>query len=97
YMLCSAGMIATLSQLIFLPSITAIREELASTTLQVSLAIALYSLALAAAQLLYGPMTDRWKPKTILLTGLSVFAVSSFGIFLAANISMVILFRVTQA
>mgnify|MGYP001320374496 CR=1 FL=1 len=97
YMLCSAGMLATLSQLVFLPSVTAIREELASTTFQVSLAIALYSLALAVAQLFYGPMTDRWKPKTILLVGLTVFGLSSFGIFLAANIGTVILFRVTQA
>ncbi|HZG87449.1 MAG TPA: MFS transporter [Paenibacillus sp.] len=97
YMLCSVGMIATLSQLVFLPSIATIREELSATTLQVSLTVALYSLSLAVAQLVYGPLVDRWPPKTILMTGLSIFTISSFGIFLSESIHWIIAFRVLQA
>jgi len=97
YILSSAGMVATLSQLIFLPSITAIREDLAATTFQVSMTIALYSFALAIAQLVYGPLVDKFKPKTIILTGLIIFALSSLGIFQSASIEMIIFFRIMQA
>jgi len=97
YFLCSAGMVTTLSQLVFLPSVAAMREELAASTLEVSMTIALYSLSLAVAQLVYGPLADKFKPKLILLAGLAIFSVSSLGIFFSPAIGAIITFRVTQA
>ncbi|MGB8860410.1 MAG: DHA2 family efflux MFS transporter permease subunit [Ilumatobacteraceae bacterium] len=53
-----------------------------------------YTLALAALLLPVGAVGDRFGRKTVLLTGLAVFAVSTVGAILATSVAMMIVARV---
>ncbi|MFC0469808.1 MFS transporter [Halalkalibacter kiskunsagensis] len=96
HLLSLAGMLTTLSQLIFIPSIILIRDELQASNLEISLTVAGFTIAQAIAQLIYGPVVDRYPAKNVLLLGLSVFSVSSFAIFFAQTIEWVIVLRIIQ-
>jgi MFS family permease len=95
-LLCCAGMITTLSQLIYIPSVVAIRGDLGASNFEISLTLAGYSLAMAAAQLMYGPLVDRLGPKRPMLFGLSLFAIASAAISLAPTIEVVVMSRIAQ-
>lgn len=76
----------------YLPSLPAMARELGSSASAMQLTITLYLLGVSLSQLVYGPLSDRYGRKPIILIGLSiavlgstlcVFAVSSFTLILA--------------
>ncbi|MBM7570220.1 MFS transporter [Aquibacillus albus] len=96
HFLASGGMLATLSQLIFIPSIILIRDELHATNFEISLMVAGFTIAQALAQLVYGPIVDRYPAKNVLLIGLSISGLASLGIFFAHTVELIILLRLLQ-
>src|SRR5476651_1492712 len=81
----------------YLPGFTAIAKSFHTTTAQVSLSLSSFFTGLAAGQLLYGPLLDRFGRKKPLYVGLVLYIVASAGCFFSTSIETLILLRFIQA
>jgi DHA1 family bicyclomycin/chloramphenicol resistance-like MFS transporter len=81
----------------YLPGFPAIAQSLHTTTAQVSLSLSSFCVGLAAGQLLYGPLLDKYGRKKPLYAGLVIYMIASVGCFFATSIEMLIWLRLIQA
>jgi predicted MFS family arabinose efflux permease len=86
-----------MANLIYAPSLVAIRETYQTTNAMVGLTVAVYGLLLATCQLLAGPVADRFSAKRVLVGGLVLYSLSSALAFAAGTIEVFILARAIQA
>ena len=63
----------------YLPAFAAIQADLQTPASAVSASLSLFLAGFAAAQLLWGPLSDRCGRKPVLLIGLTIFALGSLG------------------
>jgi len=63
----------------YLPSLPDIGRSLEASTLQVQLTISSYLFGSAVGQIFYGPMSDRYGRRPLLLAALSLYALAAFG------------------
>ncbi len=82
---------------ILIPSLPALAEALSSSYGTAQLTLTLYLAGVAGAQLVYGPLSDRYGRKPLLLGGLVLYCLGSLGAALAPSIHGLILARVVQA
>jgi len=81
----------------YLPAFPAIAQDLGVATAMVERTLAGYLLGLSLAQLVYGPLADRFGRRIPLLAGLAVFVLASIGASLSGGIGDLTLWRVLQA
>ncbi|EAR20508.1 multidrug effflux MFS transporter [Nitrococcus mobilis] len=81
----------------YLPALPAMATALNATPAQAQLTLSVYMIAIALAQLVYGPLSDRFGRKPPLLVGLVLFTLASLACALAQSIEAVIAFRFLQA
>ncbi|MFZ6009782.1 MAG: multidrug effflux MFS transporter [Bacteroidota bacterium] len=81
----------------YLPGFLAIAEDLNTTIAQVELSLTAYLIGIAAGQLLYGPLLDRFGRKTPLYWGLVIYIAASVGCAMTNSIYTLILMRFIQA
>ena len=86
---------ASISQ--YLPSLPAIARELDASSAQVQLTLSVFVVTYALAQLVWGPLSDRYGRKPMLILGLALYIVCSLAAALADTIGALIAFRVLQA
>src|SRR5271154_4839406 len=94
------GALSTISPFaidMYLPAFPEIAMALHTSTASISLSISSYFAGLAAGQLLYGPLLDRFGRKRPLYAGLTLFIVASFGCTAARSPGLFIAFRLLQA
>ncbi len=82
---------------ILMPSLPSLPAVFGTDYATVQLTLSLYLISLAGAQLIYGPLSDRYGRRPVLLAGLGVFLLGTLAGALADSISMVIAARVLQA
>ena len=82
---------------ILMPSMPALPAVFGTDYATVQLTLSLYLGSLAGAQLIYGPLSDRYGRRPVLLGGLGIFLLGTIIGALAGSISMVIVGRVLQA
>ena len=92
---CTA--IGPMSMHILLPSLPGIRRIFAADFATVQLTLTLYLVGLAVAQLAYGPLSDRFGRRPVLLVGLALYLGGSLICLLAPVIEALIVGRVVQA
>lgn len=63
----------------YLPAFAAIQADLQTPASAVSASLSLFLAGFAAAQLLWGPLSDRYGRKPVLFIGLTIFALGSLG------------------
>jgi DHA1 family bicyclomycin/chloramphenicol resistance-like MFS transporter len=63
----------------------------------IQLTITLYLIGLAAGQLLYGPISDRFGRRPVLLAGLGLFTLAGIGTAAAPNAATLVIARVLQS
>lgn len=80
----------------YLPALPTIAADLRAETGAVQMSLLAFFVALAIAQLFYGPLSDMFGRKIPLYGGLVLFAAGSVGSALASNIDMLVLFRFVQ-
>ena len=80
----------------FLPSMPAMVEEFQTHPTSIQPAITLFLMALGAAQLVFGPLSDRFGRRPILLIGLACYALAGLGCLFAPTVGALILARVVQ-
>lgn len=81
----------------FLPSLPAIATAFAAPPATVQLTVTLFLMAFALAQLIYGPLSDRFGRRGVLLGGLGLYAVAGLACALAPGVGVLIGARVLQA
>ncbi len=86
-----------LSTDIYLPSLTTITQYFDTTINQVQLTLSAYFFIFGFSQLIYGPLSDQFGRKPIMLVGLFVYIVSTLCCAFSINIEMFIISRCLQA
>jgi len=81
----------------YLPAFPEIAASLHTSTARISLTIASYFAGLAAGQLVYGPLLDRFGRKIPLYAGLLLFVAASLACLCARNVEWLITMRFVQA
>lgn len=86
-----------LSTDMYLPSLPGLTETFNTSVDRVQITLSVFLYGFAVAQLFYGPLADRFGRKPILLAGLALFTIASFGCAQASSIEELILYRFLQA
>ena len=80
----------------YLPAFPAIRQAFDATPQAVQLSLSVFLYGNAVGQLVFGPLSDRYGRRPILLIGLAAYVVTTFGCALAGDIADFLLFRALQ-
>src|SRR5690606_6527179 len=80
----------------FLPSMPDIAAEFATSEAVLTLGVTLFLVAFAGSQLFYGPASDRWGRRPILLLGLAIYVAGGVVCLTATSAEQLILGRVLQ-
>lgn len=89
--------IGPLSIDMYLPAFPAIASDLTARSSEVERTLAAYLLGMAGAQLIYGPLADRYGRKPPLYGALLLYILASAGCALAPNVEFLTVSRVFQA
>lgn len=86
-----------LSTDLYLPSLPTLAQVFAADAARVQLTLSVFLAGFACAQLAYGPLSDRFGRRPVLLGGLALYFVGSLGCLAANSIEMLIGARFVQA
>jgi DHA1 family bicyclomycin/chloramphenicol resistance-like MFS transporter len=81
----------------YVPSMPDIGRLLGASTAEVQLTLSSYLVGFAIGQTIYGPMSDRYGRKPVLLTALVIFCAASAACTAAPSIELLIAARTLQA
>ncbi|MBB0945965.1 Bcr/CflA family multidrug efflux MFS transporter [Escherichia coli] len=81
----------------YLPAFAAIQADLQTPASAVSASLSLFLAGFAAAQLLWGPLSDRYGRKPVSFIGLTIFALGSLGMLWVENAATLLILRFVQA
>jgi DHA1 family bicyclomycin/chloramphenicol resistance-like MFS transporter len=87
----------TLGMHVIIPALPATARALDMSIGTAQLTITLYLIGLAIGQLLYGPISDRFGRRPVVLAGLGLFTVASIATTLAPNAGILIGARIVQS
>jgi MFS transporter, DHA1 family, multidrug resistance protein len=96
-LLAATSALGPASMQILLPALPVIKETFEVSTEVAQLTLSLSMLAIALGTLFYGPLSDKYGRKHVMLLGLSITLVGSVFCFLANTIELLIVGRFIQA
>jgi len=97
WVLATVVALGPLSTDMYLPTLPRLVEALNAPVEQVQITLSVFFAGFAVAQLIYGPLADRYGRKPILLGGLGLFTLATVGCAWAETIEELISFRFLQA
>jgi len=89
--------LGALAMQMFIPSLPVIAADFAVSAGVSQLALSLSMVSIAVTMLIYGPLSDRFGRRRVLLTGLALFLIGSVICGLAPDIETLIVGRIVQA
>lgn len=87
----------TMAMHVFIPALPQAGAELGATAGSMQQTVSVYILGLAAGQLVYGPLSDHFGRRPVLIGGMLVYAASGLAAALAPTVHALILARACQA
>lgn len=82
---------------LYLPALPAIAVGLAASAEAVQASITVFLAGFAVGMLFYGPISDRYGRRVVMLTGIALFALASLACLLATAVEQLIVARFVQA
>lgn len=95
-LLGAQSMVSSLAVDMSLPALPAIAAAFGTSAAHAQLTIGIYLIGYATGQLFYGPLSDRFGRRPILLIGMTVYALSGFLCAFAPSIDAMIALRLLQ-
>ena len=95
-LLVALGSFGSLTMSIYTPVMPSVGADLGAGSDSVKLTLTTYMLGFAVGQLFYGPLSDRYGRRPVLLVGVSFFIATTFACSLAPSIGSLIGLRVLQ-
>jgi DHA1 family bicyclomycin/chloramphenicol resistance-like MFS transporter len=89
--------VSSISLNILVPAIPSLIAKFAADPAHVQLTVSLYLMGLAVAQLVFGPLSDRFGRRPVVLTGLAVATIASTSAIFAGSVLTLVLYRVLQS
>jgi DHA1 family bicyclomycin/chloramphenicol resistance-like MFS transporter len=89
--------LGTMGLHMFIPALPATAHDLHAAAGTIQLTVTLYVLGLAAGQSVYGPLSDRYGRRPLLLIGMTLYVVASIAAALAGSVGQLLVARVMQA
>ena len=96
-LLAPSNILASLGMDIYLPIVPAMPEILGTTPEIVQLTLTLYMIMLGVGQIIFGPLSDRFGRRPILIGGVLVFAATSLALAMTTSAWLFVLLRLIQA
>ncbi|KQO25961.1 MFS transporter [Acidovorax sp. Leaf76] len=81
---------------LYLPALPALTRSLGAPMASAQLTLSGLLLAFGCSQMVWGPLSDRFGRRPILLAGLAIYTVASLGSALAPSMALLILWRIAQ-
>eukprot|EP01030_Chromulinospumella_sphaerica_P014823 gene14823-14620_t len=81
---------------LYLPALPALTRDLGATVAAGQLTLSALLLAFGCSQLVWGPLSDRFGRRPVLLAGLGIYTAASVASALAPSMGMLIVWRVLQ-
>ncbi|VUC80621.1 transport protein [Raoultella terrigena] len=81
----------------YLPAFSAIQQDLNTSAASVSASLSVFLAGFALGQLFWGPVSDRYGRKPVLLSGLAIFAVGCLGMLWVEDAILMLALRFVQA
>lgn len=81
---------------LYLPALPALGAQLHSSAAQAQTTFFALLLAFGLSQLLWGPVSDRWGRRPVLLVGLALYVVAALGCAMAPSMQVLIAWRAVQ-
>ena len=81
----------------YLPAFAAMQADLQTPAAAISASLSVFLAGFAFAQLLWGPLSDRFGRKPVLLTGLAIFAAGCLGMLWVRDATWLLVLRFIQA
>lgn len=81
---------------LYLPALPALTEGFGAPVSQAQLTLTTLLLAFGSSQLLWGPLSDRYGRRPVLLIGLAAYTLASIGCVLAPSMALLIVWRTVQ-
>ena len=89
--------VGSLSLNILVPAIPSLVNQFGAHPANVQLTVSLYLMGLAVAQLVFGPLSDRFGRRPVVVAGLALATIASTAAIFAASITSLIVARVVQS
>ena len=86
-----------LSTDLYLPSLPGMARSFSAPVAEIQLTLSVFLVGLALGQLAYGPLSDRFGRRPVLLVGLALYGLASLACLLAPGIGLLIVLRFLQA
>lgn len=97
FLLILLDMVIPLSNDMYLPALPTMLTNFQTTTSILNFTIAGFFFFFAIGTLIFGPISDKYGRKPILLGGVIIYTIASIACALSSNVYLLILFRVFQA
>jgi len=81
---------------LYLPALPALKEDLGASMSQAQLTLTALLLAFGISQLFWGPLSDRFGRRPVLLWGMGAYVMASAGCAFASSMDLLILWRTLQ-
>ncbi len=95
--LATAVALGPLSTDMYLPTFPDLAKHFSASPADVQLTLSIFTFGIGACQLIYGPLTDRFGRRPVLILGLGIFVLSSFACAFSQTIEQLTFFRFMQA
>jgi DHA1 family florfenicol/chloramphenicol resistance protein-like MFS transporter len=95
-LMCPFDLIASLGMDMYLPAIPDMPGLLGTTASRIQLTLSTYMLVIGAGQLIFGPLSDRYGRRPVLLGGSALFTLSSLGLAWTREVWLFLLLRLVE-
>ncbi|WP_161314251.1 multidrug effflux MFS transporter [Sneathiella litorea] len=97
FYLAAAVAIGPLSTDMYLPTFPQLAEYFSASAAEVQLTLSIFTFGIGGCQLVYGPLTDRFGRKPVIVVGLVIYLLASLACVVAVNIDQLVISRFFQA